>query len=289
MAWSGGTFTRANGPTEWQDDAAASQGIEPGIHDAQDNDLATGINQCLNKDGSNSCTGNLNFNNNKPVGISAGTAATPAICLNNDSDTGVWAPAANIWAVSTNGVEAFRITSTGSFGIGVTSPPGNVRATIRGSDATSSNYALVVEDSAGTDCLFIRNDGLINTGSKTTSPYNNTTASAANVFVDSGGILYRSTSALKYKTDIKNATHGLADVLNLRPVTYKGLNDERRVGGLIAEEVEAAGLTEFVFYDSEGNPDALHYGNMVSLAFKAIQDLNAKVKALEARIAELEG
>jgi hypothetical protein len=59
-------------------------------------------------------------------------------------------------------------------------------------------------------------------------------------------------------------------------------------GGLIAEEVHEAGLHEFVQYDEDGNPDALAYGNMVSLCIKAIQELSAKVDTLEARIAALE-
>jgi hypothetical protein len=120
--------------------------------------------------------------------------------------------------------------------------------------------------------------------------YSNTTASAANMYIDSAGKYYRSTSSLKYKTDVADAEHGLEKVLLLRPVTYKGKNDGEQIfGGLIAEEVHAAGLTEFVQYAEDGSPDALAYGNMVSLAFKAIQELSAKNDALEARLAALEG
>lgn len=79
MAWSGGTFTRAN-PT-WASDAAGGTGIEPGRHDAQDNDFTTGINQCINKDGSNAMTGNLNLNTNKIVGLANGTADTDGVSL----------------------------------------------------------------------------------------------------------------------------------------------------------------------------------------------------------------
>jgi len=78
--------------------------------------------------------------------------------------------------------------------------------------------------------------------------------------------------------------------LSLRPVFYKGINDgNKQFAGLIAEEVHEAGLTEFVSYNDENQPDALHYGNMVALAFKAIQELNTKVETLQARVAELEG
>jgi len=120
--------------------------------------------------------------------------------------------------------------------------------------------------------------------------YDNTTSGGGNVRVQSNGLLQRDTSSLKYKNSIENATHGLNEVLALRPVTYKGNADGDKVfGGLIAEEVDAAGLTEFVQYAEDGSPDALSYGNMVSLAFKAIQELNAKVDAQAAEIAALKG
>jgi hypothetical protein len=118
--------------------------------------------------------------------------------------------------------------------------------------------------------------------------YNNPTSGGGNVRVQSNGLLQRDTSSLKYKNSIENATHGLNEVLALRPVTYKSNTDGDKVfGGLIAEEVDAAGLTEFVQYGEDGSPDALSYGNMVSLAFKAIQELNAKVDAQALEIAEL--
>jgi hypothetical protein len=120
--------------------------------------------------------------------------------------------------------------------------------------------------------------------------YNLTTGAGANVHVGADGTMYRSTSSLKYKTDVQDATHGLGQVMALRPVTYKGVNDGETVfGGLIAEEVHEAGLTEFVQYAEDGTPDALAYANMVSLAFKAIQEQQAIITALTARVEALEG
>lgn len=124
----------------------------------------------------------------------------------------------------------------------------------------------------------------------TPSVYSNTTATAANVNIDSSGILYRSTSSRKYKHDITDYTRGLDDVMKLRPVFYKGNNDgTKEFAGLIAEEVDAAGLTEFVQYADDGTPDALAYSNMVALAFKAIQELKTENDALKARLTALEG
>jgi hypothetical protein len=122
--------------------------------------------------------------------------------------------------------------------------------------------------------------------------YNTTTGGAANVNVASNGALLRSTSSLKYKREIQDATHGLAEVMQLRPVTYKGKSEgdgETVFGGLIAEEVHDAGLTEFVQYAADGTPDALAYGNMVSLAFKAIQELKAELDTVKTELATLKG
>jgi hypothetical protein len=120
----------------------------------------------------------------------------------------------------------------------------------------------------------------------------NTTVSSANLFISGGNNFQKSTSSRRYKTEITDATHGLADVLNLRSVTYKGVNDGETVfGGLIAEEVHDAGLTEFVNYseDENGNnvPEGVHYGHMVSLAFKAIQELKTELDAEKAKVADL--
>jgi hypothetical protein len=114
--------------------------------------------------------------------------------------------------------------------------------------------------------------------------YSSTTSSGANVNVASDGRMERSTSSRRYKNSIKDATHGLTDLLKLRSVTYKGNNDGDTIfGGLIAEEVHDAGLTEFVQYDDDGKPDALSYGNMVSLCVKAIQELEERIAKLESK------
>ena len=82
MAWSGGTYRKGNYSTNgWTGDASLGIGIEAGRHDTQDDDFQGGINQCLNKDGSNAATGNLNIGSNRLTNVSAGTARTDAINL----------------------------------------------------------------------------------------------------------------------------------------------------------------------------------------------------------------
>ena len=78
MPWSAGVFNRLNGPTGWLDDANAFIGIEATRHDTQDNDFRDGINACLNKDGTNLVTGNLNINNYRLTALGAATARSDA-------------------------------------------------------------------------------------------------------------------------------------------------------------------------------------------------------------------
>jgi hypothetical protein len=178
------------------------------------------------------------------------------------------------------------IDSSGNLGIGTSSP--GARLDVKGSGTGSGTYTTKMANSAGTIGLQIRDDGYVG------SPmiYAITNANGANMTITSDGYIYRSTSSLKYKRDVEDATHGLAEVMQLRSVTYKGKSksdNEKIIGGLIAEEVHAAGLTEFVQYADDGSPDALAYGNMVSLCIKAIQEQQATITALTARVVALEG
>lgn len=319
MAWSGGTFTRAN-PT-WASDAAGGLGIEAGRHDAQDNDFTTGINQCINKDGSNAMTGNLNLGTNEirnvnklGIGTSAPTEQITIIAAASDdaavSFRGNATSAANEFYVGqssdgatvyiynrangamifgTNNLERMRIDASGYVGINQT-PTVGAGLAVKSKTNNGTDNTIILTNSSGTVLFQQDSNGAIYSGIGGSSPYNLHTLNAANMYVESNGLLYRSVSASKYKDDIQNMSYGLDTVKQLRPVTYKLKGDatsNRRFAGLIAEEVNDLGLTEFVQYDANNQPDALNYSHFVALAFKAIQELSAKVEELEARLPEV--
>jgi len=86
----------------------------------------------------------------------------------------------------------------------------------------------------------------IGSGGEVYFPGVGTTASAANAYLNNGSTpanqLLRSTSSLRYKTDVETLDHAKADaVLNLRPVWYRSKAEADRKDwswyGLIAEEV----------------------------------------------------
>ena len=126
--------------------------------------------------------------------------------------------------------------------------------------------------------------GSLNTVSQTTSE-------AANINIAATGLFRKSTSSARYKKNIEDYTKGIAAIKLLRPVSFQSNNeedDDKTYAGLIAEEVHDAGLTEFVSYNNDNEPDAIAYSNMVSLLTKALQEAIAKIEVLEAKVAALE-
>ncbi len=166
---------------------------------------------------------------------------------------------------------------------------GNSNADIAERMRIIADGSVLIGTTTGSEKLVVSGNFNATTGIKSLGVYNNTTGTGANVVVDSAGGFARSTSSRRYKNTINDATHGLTELLALRSVTYKGNNDgDTLFGGLIAEEVHDAGLTEFVTYNDDNEPDALAYGNIVSLCIKAIQELSTKNDALETKNDALE-
>ena len=79
---------------------------------------------------------------------------------------------------------------------------------------------------------------------QSTASYTNTTSSAANLHINSSGLMIRSTSSARYKTDIETLEDSYADkLLDCRPVWYRSTatddtaHPEWGYYGFIAEEV----------------------------------------------------
>jgi len=96
------------------------------------------------------------------------------------------------------------------------------------------------------------------------------------------------TSSARYKDNIRDSTYGLSAAMQLQSRMFEYKEDDQRTDvGFIAEEVNEV-IPELVVIDSEGRPDAVNYDRMVSVLVKAIQEQQATIEALTARIAALE-
>ena len=96
-------------------------------------------------------------------------------------------------------------------------------------------------------------------------------------------------SDIKLKRDILEIPDALAIVQKIRGVTYerKDKDDGLRHCGVIAQEVEAAGLPEVVRYDEENDVKTVDYGNMVALCIEAIKEQQTQIETLKDIIKEM--
>jgi len=325
MAWSGGTFTRVDGTTGWQDDEAAGTGIEAGLMDTAFNDLATdGINQTINKAGQNTPTANLPMGGYKHTGVANASANDeyttqgqlkdgsfqPDVLNPRTTATTTFYHLIKVYSANT-AVKQLNWSRSSTVGVDTAALAGDViyrhdLQAYTGTDykrAVDIQISVPVNPTSGANfcpgSIEFRTGNavgtalnralLLNSAQQVFAPgvYATTTANAANVHVTSTGLFQRSTSSQRYKENIEPLAYGLNEVQKIKPVTFTSKGDEpgERFAGLIAEDLDEQGLTEFVVYDDENKPDAIHYGNLVALAFKAIQELEAKVASLEAQLA----
>lgn len=118
---------------------------------------------------------------------------------------------------------------------------------------------------------------------------------AANTVIGTDGLISRSTSSRRYKTDEELVDVDPAAVLALEGKTWRDRGEvetdpdtENRYVGFIAEDLDDLGLTEFVVYDDEGRPDAISYDRL-SVALLALAKSEHKARLdVEKRLEKLE-
>jgi len=124
----------------------------------------------------------FNFTNNGRLrAYDNGTAGQPTYSWNGDTDTGIFRPAANNLAFSTNELERLRINNNGNVGIGTTAPTrrlhinNDTAGALRIVDGTQANGRVLTSDAAGVGTwrdVSIRNVTGILTTSSISIPWN---------------------------------------------------------------------------------------------------------------------
>jgi len=172
-----------------------------------------------------------------------------------------------------NNNKYFTIRQGGNVGIGTDNPSGILHVL----DSDLSGTPFLVESNGGSAELL-----KVDSGGDIFAANMRNSAVGVPILWDTsnGGRLHRNSSSLKYKKDIVDLTYGLSTVEALRAVSYTENDSDYQTIGMIAEEVNVV-VPEVVALDGEGNPDGIAYHLIVPILVKAIQELSAKVDALE--------
>jgi hypothetical protein len=173
MPWSGGTFTRTNGvhtgSTLWVQDRDAGTKILATRHDTHDQDLADGINETLEKSGSNAATGDLDIGSNRITLVADGTAKTDAATVNQ-----IQSNASAFQATDTGTANAYVIALSPA----ITAYAAGQAVTFKATNASTTASTLNV-NTLGTKAIKKKNDqdiasGDIESGSIVTVVYDGT-------------------------------------------------------------------------------------------------------------------
>jgi hypothetical protein len=250
-------------------------------------------------------TGTATFAGQVLVTAGSGSAGSykAGMAISGDDDTGVMqttSGGANTLSVVTAGNERLRVTDSRVFingngeqyGLGVryVSTGGAVHF---GATSSSATPDAAISNAGGGTLMTFANDGKITAS----GVYNNTVGGTnRDVFVDSGGLIGYVSSIRESKTDIVTLDD-VSWLSALAPVSYRyrkrnadGTYSDEADGvtdyGLIAEDVEAV-KPELCFYDDvDGEPQlrGVTYSKLITPMLRYIQQLEARIAALEERI-----
>jgi hypothetical protein len=201
---------------------------------------------------------------------------------------------------------------------------GNQDGTGAGDGGIKASINAYMYDAGGTGAgldFYVSDDGtaltkalrMTQTGTLTSQPTYDNTASGSTVVVTSAGLIRRTSSSLKYKKDVETLDYSLASnaVENLRPVWYRtktASGDDKETWshiGLIAEEVHEIEprlvryRTVEVTTDELGKrvetplevpePEDVDYGRLAVLLLAEVKTMKNEISNLKAEITALKG
>ena len=198
-----------------------------------------------------------------------------------------------IFTTGTTTAERMRIGSSGDVGIGTSSPSSRLEVN---ASSGSTQVAYFINNSAGSTLAGIA--ASIESGGNNTNSFHfaGVTQTVALWYLYGNGTTSY-TSDIRVKKNVTTTRDGyLEDVCKLRVVKYNWYNDSDetpRELGFIAQEVEQVfpGLVQDALHPTkDGEIHKVLKGSvMMPIMLKALQEASAKIDALTARVAQLEG
>jgi hypothetical protein len=257
----------------------------------------------------------LGVNLTSPTTFSAGTASLPSITTTGDTNTGIFFPAANVPAISTDGTERMRITALGTVLINQTagSALGGIGPRLQ---------VTTAQDGISVDGL---GNGYVGFVTKPSGSHNYSAALFANSTPSTIGSISCTTTATAFNTSSdyrlkENVTYNFdatTRLKQLKPARFNFISEPNKtVDGFLAHEVqsiipeaitgekdavqvwrEGEELPEGISVgdnklDENGNTIPVYQGidqaKLTPILTKALQEAIAKIEQLEARLTALE-
>jgi hypothetical protein len=244
--------------------------------------------------------------NTVPIRTNDGSVSAPSYSFANETNTGIYRSGTATVSIACNGSERLRIGTN----LGVSYNAGGTQVSFQRSTGEygagtlavdASNDFIIANTSGGRVVQVNTNNGEFvlsaPTNLRTVETWTDTTATAANLNIDSSGLIRRSTSSIKYKKNIEDYTDSLNVIDKLKPITYCNkmkraidkdgkkisIDDDSktRYAGFIAEWLAEQGLNLFVSYDKDGHCENVEYARITVLLVNCIKELRDRLEILE--------
>jgi len=208
-----------------------------------------------------------------------GTAAAPAISPTGDSNNGLFFPAADTIAVTTQGTERLRLNSSGNIGIGFTT--GTIGGDAGPFMVSSPSAVPILANRPG--------DGDI-------ARFYRANVQVGSINLNGSATAYVTSSDYRLKTNLEPISNGIERVKQLPVYRFNWIENQsgNKVDGFVAHEAQAivpecvVGKKDAV--DANGKP--IHQGidqsKIVPLLTAALKEAIAKIEVLESKVATLE-
>ena len=144
----------------------------------------------------------------------------------------------------------------------------------------------------GDNATTFQSDGFLRSGHIA----HNTTSATSNVHIRTDGVMFMIGSASKYKSDIQlleNEVEYSKRILDLHPKSWIDKGEQERADvrgryyGVIAEDVEALGLSDYTTKNENGELESVQYDRLWTLLLPIIREQESEIKNLKQDLADL--